>query len=461
MSQARASQCLALVVRWVGLAIIVLPALWGSSVSPALSQSETVRFAVIGDFGTGGQNAAAVADLVKSWKPDFVVTTGDNNYPDGEAATIDKNIGRFYHDYIYPYQGRYGPGAQTNRFFPVLGNHDWHTAGAQPYLDYFTLPGNERYYDVRWGPVHLFILDSDPNEPDGIASTSVQATWLKEQLAASDAPWKLVSLHHPPFSSSEHGSTLKLQWPFQEWGASAVFAGHDHVYERIVVNGFPYFVNGLGGVVHGYTFGDPVPGSEVRYNATDGALLVQATGQGITVQYLSVMNGGTLIDSYTIGSTTDASTSLVVPDDDARVEESAATANFGAHTTLRVDGGADPAINSYLRFTVADVTRPIQSATLRLFTTTDSQDGLAVYVTGNDWAESGSAGITWNTRPAHSDQATDRLAVVASNTWIEFDVTAVIAGNGTYSFVLATDSTDGITFSSREGDQPPQLVLKF
>ncbi len=50
---------------------------------------------------------------------------------------------------------------------------------------------------------------------------------------------------------------------------------------------------------------------------------------------------------------------------------------------------------------------------------------------------------------------------VASNTWIEFNVTAAIAGNGTYSFVLATDSTDGITFSSREGGHPPQLVLKL
>ncbi len=284
---------------------------------------------------------------------------------------------------------------------------------------------------------------------------------LKEQLAASDAPWKLVFLHRPPFSSSEHGSTLKLQWPFQEWGANAVFAGHDHVYERIVVNGFPYFVNGMGGVANGYSFGDPVPGSEVRYNATDGALLVEATSEGIKIQYLSVLNGGKLIDSYTVGSTADASTSLVAPAADARVEESAATANFGAHTTLRVDGGADPAINSYLRFTVADVTRPVQSATLRLFATTGSQDGLAVYITANDWTESGSGGITWDTRPAHADQATDRLAVVASNTWIEFNVTAAIAGNGTYSFVLATDSTDGITFSSREGGHPPQLVLKL
>ena len=59
----------------------------------------------------------------------------------------------------------------TNSFLPSLGNHDWGTPNAQPYLDYFALPGNERYYDHVQGPVHFFIVDSDPNEPDGIDET--------------------------------------------------------------------------------------------------------------------------------------------------------------------------------------------------------------------------------------------------------------------------------------------------
>ena len=82
------------------------------------------RFAVIGDFGLAGQPEADVASLVKSWEPELIITTGDNNYPDGEAETIDDNIGQYYQAFIYPYHGAYGPGAEVNRFFPTLGNHD-------------------------------------------------------------------------------------------------------------------------------------------------------------------------------------------------------------------------------------------------------------------------------------------------------------------------------------------------
>ena len=90
------------------------------------------KFASIGDYGDTGNNELAVANLVKSWNPDFIITLGDNNYPDGEASTIDENIGQYYHQYIYPYVGSYGGGLDVNRFFPSLGNHDWHTSPPQP-----------------------------------------------------------------------------------------------------------------------------------------------------------------------------------------------------------------------------------------------------------------------------------------------------------------------------------------
>ena len=141
------------------------------------------RFAVIGDFGSGDQAEADVATLVHGWTPDFIITVGDDNYPSGAADTIDAHIGQYYHDYISPYAGSYGPGADQNRFFPTLGNHDWYTTGAQPYLYYFSLPGNERYYDFVWGPVHFFAIDSDENEPDGVNQASVQAGWLRQTLA--------------------------------------------------------------------------------------------------------------------------------------------------------------------------------------------------------------------------------------------------------------------------------------
>ncbi|GBD09957.1 Alkaline phosphatase [Candidatus Thermoflexus japonica] len=258
---------------------------------------ERVRFAVIGDYGQAGPPAEAVARLVRSWNPDFIVTTGDNNYPRGEARTMDANIGRYYHMFIAPYRGRYGPGADRNRFFPALGNHDWATAGARAYFDYFSLPGNERYYDVRWGPVHLFVLDSDPHEPDGITASSRQAHWLEAQLQTTDAPWRLVILHHPPYSSGLHGPTPALQWPFAAWGVTAVLAGHDHVYERIERDGILYFVNGLGGHPARYPFRTPIPGSRVRYREQYGAMRVEADACRIVFQFIAI--DGRLIDTAT------------------------------------------------------------------------------------------------------------------------------------------------------------------
>src|SRR5437879_4454765 len=87
---------------------------------------------------SAGQPELNVSNLVRSWSPDFILTTGDDNYPLGEASTIDANIGQYYHDFIFPYTGSYGAGATTNRFYPSLGNHDWgdgyiSPATVQPY----------------------------------------------------------------------------------------------------------------------------------------------------------------------------------------------------------------------------------------------------------------------------------------------------------------------------------------
>ena len=88
-----------------------------------------------------------------------------------------------------------------------------------------------------------------------------------------------------------------MQWPYAAWGASAVIAGHDHTYERLLVDGFPYFVNGLGG--HSiYGFGTPLPGSQVRYNGDYGAMLVQASNSALTFEFIN--RTGVLVDSYTI-----------------------------------------------------------------------------------------------------------------------------------------------------------------
>jgi len=257
-----------------------------------------IRFGVIGDYGNAGQPESDVANLVKGWNPDLIITTGDNNYELGAASTIDQNIGQYYHEFIFPYAGTYGQGDTVNRFFPSLGNHDWNTPGAAPYLNYFTLPGNERYYEFVRGPVHFFAIDSDGREPDGNSSTSTQGNWLKARLAASTARWKMVYMHHPPYSSgSVHGSTSVMQWPFRQWGATAVLAGHDHTYERLIKDSLVYFVNGLGGRSI-YSFGTPIAGSVRRYKDDYGAMLVEASADSIMFRFIT--RTGAVIDSFTV-----------------------------------------------------------------------------------------------------------------------------------------------------------------
>lgn len=269
-----------------------------STRTPTITPTATpalVIFAAIGDYGTGDEAAASVANLVQSWNPDLVITLGDNNYPLGEAETIDDHIGRFYQGFIFPYQGSYGPGAMINRFFPALGNHDLYTADGQAYFDYFILPGNERYYDFTWGPVHFFCLNSSDSEPDGVGRSSAQATWLRERLANSASPWQVAYFHLSPYSSGYHGSIDWMRWPFAEWGVDVVLSAHDHTYERLEVDGIPYVVDGLGGGPI-YAFEEILPESRVRYNASHGALLGIASEQSIVVQFIA--DTGEVVDAF-------------------------------------------------------------------------------------------------------------------------------------------------------------------
>lgn len=268
------------------------------TLTPTITPTPTpvqVRFAVIGDYGSGDEAEQRVADLVVGWNPDLVLTVGDNNYPLGEAETIDDHIGRYYQSFIYPYAGIHGPGAPTNRFFPALGNHDLYTEQGQAYFDYFALPGNERYYDFVWGPVHFFCLNSTDSEPDGVGRSSTQAAWLQERLAASTSAWQVVYFHLPPYSSGYQGSVDWMRWPFAAWGADVVLSGHDHLYERLEVEGFPYVINGLGGGPI-YSFMETLPESRVRYNSAHGAMLVTASEASMVFQF--VADSGEVVDQF-------------------------------------------------------------------------------------------------------------------------------------------------------------------
>jgi len=277
-----------------------------------------IKFAVIGDFGDGtfryGNHVVNVANIVHSWNPEFIVTVGDNTYmpkKDNEADQYDSDVGQFYYQYIYPYSGQYGQGSGINRFFPALGNHEYYEpnfgVGIQEYLDWFVLPGNERYYNVRWSEeVEIFVInnyngysskDLGNEEPDGSDANSIQALWLKNELSSSTATWKLVFGHVPPYASGVTSSqSLSTRWPFKEWGADAMFAGHRHNYERLVVDGMLYFVDGTGGYgLHSFT--EPVIGSQVRIKQY-GAMLVDANPNDITFKFINEL--GVELDSFTL-----------------------------------------------------------------------------------------------------------------------------------------------------------------
>ncbi len=286
-----------------------------ATATPIAAAQVVTRFAVIGDYGMGNRNAAKVAKLVRGWKPSFIITTGDDYYAaaGGRGSTrYDRSTGAFYCAWQagITTKGTKCPHgrAKRNAFFPALGNHDYSDAkpGPATYRSYFRLPGRsftnssgtERYYDFVEGPIHFFVLNSNRQEPNGISSTSVQARWLKKQLAASTSAWNVVYDHHPPYSSDKtHGSTRALRWPFAAWGADVVLSGHSHTYERIMKAKMVYFVNGLGGAPR-YRFGRRISGSAVRYNKNWGAQKVTATNTTLTFAFYTVT--GKRVDRYTL-----------------------------------------------------------------------------------------------------------------------------------------------------------------
>ena len=271
--------------------------------TPAALRAGETRFAVIGDFGTGDADELEVARMVAGWSPSFVITVGDNNDPDGNPADLESHVAAGYAAFIPGDHGAYGLGPPEPRLFPALGNHDWRTADRlAAYTAFFRTPGNGRYYDVALdgGRVQLFSLDSDPHEPDGIAPDSKQATWLASEAKGAPASkpcLRLAAFHHPPYSSGAHGSTVEMRWPFAALGIDAVLTGHDHTYERLDVQGTPYFVDGLGGAEL-YPFRGALPESRVRYNAAHGAMLVTVGPEATRFEAWSVT--GEKIDSYSL-----------------------------------------------------------------------------------------------------------------------------------------------------------------
>jgi hypothetical protein len=146
---------------------------------------------------------------------------------------------------------------------------------------------------------------------------------------------------------------------------------------------------------------------------------------------------------------------------DARVDQNAPSANFGASDTLQAVAGGKRR-ESYLRFQLAGITGRVVSATLRLTATTDgTKDGPALHRVGGTWTETG---LTWATRPARDALPVSDVGAIAPGAVAEYDAMPLVTGNGTVDVGLIPASNDNVDFGSREladAARRPQLVVTF
>ena len=153
------------------------------------------------------------------------------------------------------------------------------------------------------------------------------------------------------------------------------------------------------------------------------------------------------------------------PTADAHVKSSSPTTNYGgaAGLQLRLGTPSNPiTYRSYLKFTVSGLTGSVTAAKLRLFVTDGSNDGGTAFLASNNFTTGGAwteSGLTWNNAPPATSGALSGAGSVAAGSWVELPVTAAITGNGTFTILLTTGSTDSTIYSSKEGANPPRLVV--
>jgi hypothetical protein len=148
----------------------------------------------------------------------------------------------------------------------------------------------------------------------------------------------------------------------------------------------------------------------------------------------------------------------LAPDADARVVQGSPNTNFGGQTILEADNS--PVVESYLRFNVSGISGTVTRARLRLYVTNPTGNGPGLYRVDPSavWSETG---ITWSNKPARSGGAIANLGSISTGRYVEYDVTGTVTANGTYTFNLWGESTDGADFNSKEASSNrPQLVIE-
>ena len=202
------------------------------------NKADSLKFAVLGDFGTGSTEQYDLAVQMKRvhdvFPYELVTLVGDNLYGSERPQDFKKK----FED---PYKPLVDAGV---KFYASLGNHD---AREQRYYKLFNMDG-KLYYSFKPSKqsVRFFALESTYLDPEQVA-------WVEKELKDSNSDWKIPYFHHPPYSSGDrHGSDTRLREVleplFVRYNVSVVLSGHDHFYERIKPqNGIVYFVVGSGG----------------------------------------------------------------------------------------------------------------------------------------------------------------------------------------------------------------------
>lgn len=214
-----------------------------------MSTGDRLTFAAVGDTGSGGRQAAAVAERMaltyRETPFGLVCMLGDICY---YGSVKD----RFHDVFIRPMTPLIDADV---KFELAVGNHDGGLHYSDESLEEIDaqlsrLGTPSRYYVSHHGPAEFYYLDS--SEPGFFEDGSLtQLGWLDDQLASSTSQWKFVAMHHPVYSCGLHGSTNRLT-EFLEpilvrHHVDMVLAGHDHNYERTVpIDGVTYIVSGGG-----------------------------------------------------------------------------------------------------------------------------------------------------------------------------------------------------------------------
>jgi len=244
----------------------------------------SVRFAAIGDMGTGEGPQYEVANRMNAVRQefpfDFVIMLGDNIYGGSKPKDFERKFEQ-------PYKALLDASV---KFYASLGNHD---NTNERFYKFFNMNG-ANYYTFKKGNVRFFALDSNYMD-------AKQLAWLEKELQNSGtSDWKICFFHHPLYSSGRtHGSSIELRSLieplFIKYGVEAVFSGHDHVYERVKPEkGIYYFTEGSSGQLR--PNGLAQKGMTDRGFASDRTfMLVEVAGDVLYFETLS--RGGAVVDS--------------------------------------------------------------------------------------------------------------------------------------------------------------------